>query len=382
MKKIIFTLLLFILCNQFGFANTQNEIQFIYLNGSNNNDKKMRNWFFNGMNKLHPKMKDAFSSSNFIKEKLLENNKYTISNEPEAFFWGNKSSEQIETINSDLNITKMFSPRLAQRVRTFMAHCLHDAIWVSHYRNMHPVVEDLHKQILENHKKGKPVILFGYSAGSFITYEYMFNKFPNINVENYYDTTYVSEEIKTHIKTNKKKDTCIDALLEAELAVYSADKKLLPNNNTEVVKTNYDKLDEYTCKFCMPEDAIKGVINFASPLVLFYSDISNPNYPLTYHNKLLYKYLLENDIFWLTVNYADDPFGYPTSKNISYLDLKDKLNMEIKPNKGFLYSKSDIKSRRTFLGAHTSYWSTGKKFSKAVIEAYKEGYELYNLNDL
>ena len=382
MKRILAILILLMINGCFVQANEQKEIQFIYINGSNNNDKKMTKWFFDGMNKLHPKMKEAFSTSEYTQEKFLKNGEYTIAESPEAFFWGDKSSEEIENINSDLNITKMFSPRLAQRVRSFMAHCLHDAIWVSHYRNMHPVVEDLHHQIIKNYEKGKPVVLFGYSAGSFITYEYMFNKFANINLENYFDNTFVSDELKKYIKDNKKKDTCIDALLEAKLAVYSAEGKLIPNNNTEFAKQNYDKIDDYTCKYCMPEGAVKGVVNFASPLVLFYSDISNPNYPLTYHNKLLYKYLLENNIFWLTVNYADDPFGYPTTKNISYVDLKDKLNMEIKPNKGFLYSKSDIKSRRTVLGAHTSYWATGKKFSKAVIQAYKDGYELYNSNDL
>lgn len=382
MKRILAILILLMINGCFVQANEQKEIQFIYINGSNNNDKKMTKWFFDGMKKLHPKMKEAFSTSEYTQEKFLEKGKYIINEEPEAFFWGDKSSEEIENINSDLNITKMFSPRLAQRVRSFMAHCLHDAIWVSHYRNMHPVVEDLHHQIIKNYEKGKPVVLFGYSAGSFITYEYMFNKFANINLENYFDNTFVSDELKKYIKDNKKKDTCIDALLEAKLAVYSAEGKLIPNNNTEFAKQNYDKIDDYTCKYCMPEGAVKGVVNFASPLVLFYSDISNPNYPLTYHNKLLYKYLLENNIFWLTVNYADDPFGYPTTKNISYVDLKDKLNMEIKPNKGFLYSKSDIKSRRTVLGAHTSYWATGKKFSKAVIHAYKDGYELYNSNDL
>ena len=87
-------------------------------------------------------------------------------------------------------------------------------------------------------------------------------------------------------------------------------------------------------------------------------------------------------MFWLTVNYADDPLGYPTTKNISYTDLKDKLKLPIIPNNGFLYSKSDVKSKRTFIGAHTSYWSTSKKFSKAVIDAYIEGYKLYNSNDL
>ena len=382
MRKILAILTLLIINGCYTLANETKEIQFIYINGSNNNDKKMTEWFFDGMNKLHPKMKEAFLTSKYTQDKFLENGKYTIAENPEAFFWGDKSSEEIENINSDLNITKMFSPRLAQRVRSFMAHCLHDAIWVSHYRNMHPVIEDLHKQIIKNYKEGKTVVLFGYSAGSFITYEYMFNKFANINLENYFNNVFVSDELKKHIKENKKKDTCIDALLEAKIAVYSAEGKLIPNNNTKFVKESYNKLDEYTCKYCMPNGAVRGVVNFASPLVLFYSDISNPNYPLTYHNKLLYKYLLENNMFWLTVNYADDPFGYPTTKNISYVDLRDKLNMEIKPDKGFLYSKSDIKSRRTVLGAHTSYWATGKKFAKTVVQAYKDGYELYNSNDL
>ncbi len=87
-------------------------------------------------------------------------------------------------------------------------------------------------------------------------------------------------------------------------------------------------------------------------------------------------------MFWLTVNYSDDPLGYPATKNISYKDLKDKIDIDIIPDEGFLYSKSDIKSRRTFIGAHTSYWATGKKFSKAVADAYEEGYKLYNDNDL
>lgn len=382
MKKILLVLLILLLSAPFSYCEEQQEIQFIYINGSNNNDKKMKKWFFDGMNKMHPYMSDVFNSNPFIKEHLLENGRYVVSNEPEAFFWGDKSSEEINAINSDLNWLKMFSPKLAQTVRTLLAHYLHDAIWVSHYRNMHPVVDDLHIQVMENYKKNKPVVIFGYSAGAFVSYEYIFNKLPDIDVYDYFKTTYLSDDFKEYVKNNPKQPTCIDALISSKLAVYSADGKLVPNVNEDMSKKLYSELDEYTCKHCVPKGALKGIINFGSPLVLFYSDISNPSYPLTYYNKLLYKYLLENDIFWLTVNYSDDPLGYPTTKNISYADLKDKLDMSVIPNEGFLYSKSDIKSRRTFLGAHTSYWATSKKFSKAVAQAYEEGYILYNYNDL
>lgn len=378
MKKILVLLVSFFIFQLNVFASDRHEIQFIYINGSNNNDAKMKSWFFDGMNKMHPHMYNAFVSSPFINEKLLLNGEYSISTTPEAFFWGDKSNAQIQTLNSELTFTKVFSPRIAQTVRSLLAHYLHDAIWVSHYRNMHPVVDDLHKQVMENYCNNKSVILFGYSAGAFVTYEYMFNKLPDINVVDYYKHTNVSEEFINFVQENKQKDTCIDALVDSGLVVYSAEGKLVPSMNLKNAKESYLELDKYTCTSCVPKGALKGIVNFASPLVLFYSDISSPNYPLTYYNKLLYKYLLENDMFWLTVNYADDPLGYPTTKNISYSDLKSKIDIEIQQKEGFLYSKSNVKSRKTFLGSHTSYWATAKKFSKAVVAGYEEGFNLYN----
>ena len=381
MKKLLLLILFLFVFSPVSFSSEEKEIQFIYINGSNNNDKKMTDWFFKGVKKMHPNMLNAFNSSEFIKSKFLNNGEYKISETPETFFWGDRSNEQIQSLNKQLTFTKVFSPKLAQTVRSLLAHYLHDAIWVSHYRNMHPVINDLHSQVMDNYKQGKSVVLYGYSAGSFVTYEYMYNKLPNIDVVDYYNHTSISSEFMRFILDNKKENTCIDALISSGLAVYSADGNLVPIEN-EKSKELYNNLDKYTCQSCIPDGALKGVVNFASPLILFYSDISNPNYPFTYYNKLLYKYLLENKLFWLTVNYSDDPLGYSTTKNISYKDLKDKINIDIKQNEGFLYTKSSIKSRRTFIGAHTSYWATSKKFSKAVVEAYKEGYILYNDNDL
>lgn len=379
MRKIILLIFCSLIFVQNVVANEQQEIQFVYINGSNNNDVKMKTWFYEGVYKLHSQMYDSFFSSDFIYKNLLKNGEYNISSSPEIFFWGDRSNEEIQALNSDLSFTKVFSPRLAQTVRTLLAHYLHDAIWVSHYRNMHPVVEDLHKQVMENYRNNKSVILFGYSAGAFVTYEYMFNKLADINLLDFYNYSKVGEEFVDFVESNPKNNTCIDALIDSGLVIYSADGKLIPNKNLQSFRDFYLKLDEYTCTSCIPQGALKGIINFASPLVLFYSDISNPNYPLTYYNKLLYKYILENDIFWLTVNYADDPLGFPTTKNLSYNDLKNIIDIQINPKKGFLYSKSDVKSRKTFIRSHTSYWATAKKFSRAVVDAYQEGFNLYNI---
>ncbi len=377
--RLLLSLILLLTCCSFAYSNEDtHQIRFVYINGSNNNDPKMKKWFFDGIKKTHPDMLKSFNESVFIKEKFLKRGQYSIYPHPEAFFWGDKSSTEIQVLNSNLKFTQFISPRFAQTVRTLLAHYLHDAIWVSHYRNMHPVLDDLHAQIMRDYASGSPVVLFGYSAGAFVAYEYMFNKLPYVDSYDYFLNTNLSDNFKNFVKNNKSQNTCIDALIESKLAVYSADGRLIPNVNENDSKKIYLNLDSYTNKMCTPDGALKGIVNFASPLVLFYSDISNPAYPLTYYNKLLYKYILENDMFWLTVNYADDPLGYPTTRNVSYNDLKNLLDIPITPNNGFLYSKSDIKSRRTFIGAHTSYWATSDKFSKAVVQAYEEGYCLYN----
>ena len=44
----------------------QENVSFVYINGSNNNDVKMRNWYINGVNKLHPVMKKKFEKNKII----------------------------------------------------------------------------------------------------------------------------------------------------------------------------------------------------------------------------------------------------------------------------------------------------------------------------
>ena len=127
----------------------------------------------------------------------------------------------------------------------------------------------------------------------------------------------------------------------------------------------------------MPDGAIKGIVNFASPLVLFYSDIADPEYELTYYNRYMLKYMLEKDVFMLTVNFKEDPMGYPTTKNLSVDEISQKARIQIENPTGFVFDNSDIWSKRTFLVAHTSYWSARKTFAKAVAKSYVEGHKYF-----
>ncbi len=85
------------------------------------------------------------------------------------------------------------------------------------------------------------------------------------------------------------------------------------------------------------------------------------------------KYWVANNKFFITVNYAEDPLGIPTTENPTYEQLKTYWGTDDVKGQGFIYDKSDAKTSRTFISAHTSYWATSKKFSKTVVAAYEEG---------
>ena len=63
MRKIFIFLALFILCANSVFA--QNRIELIYINGSNNNDLKMTKWFYKGISKFHPVLRETLTEDDF-----------------------------------------------------------------------------------------------------------------------------------------------------------------------------------------------------------------------------------------------------------------------------------------------------------------------------
>ena len=355
----------------------QSNVSFVYINGSNNNDAKMRNWYVNGVEKLHPVMKKKFEKNKEIKKVFLNKTKYNINEKPVIFFWGDKSKRDLEFVQEQLDITKAFSPTIAYKVRSMLTAYLHDAIWVQKSHNMLPILDDLNETIRQEATKGNKVVLYGYSAGTFITYEYMFNKLPYINPENLFNTINVSEEVRSFVKTHPVENTCISALSKANIGMVSDSGHLvLKNFDDNSIEQNYLNLQEATKTACAPKDTFKGVVNFASPLVLFYSDLADSDYELTYYNRLMLKYIIENGLFFITVNYREDPLGFPSSKNLTIAEMEKLADIKIENPTGFVYDNSSVWSKRSVLFAHTSYWSAKRTFANAVVKAFSNGYRL------
>ena len=251
---------------------------------------------------------------------------------------------------------------------------MHDAIWVQKTHHMLPIVKNLNDMVKDEYSQGRSTILYGYSAGTFITYEYLVNTLPYINLEELFNNLKAEEDFKEFVKANPRRNTCISALDDAGIGVVTSSGKLVFNTDKDSFKKRYLEIDKSTENVCSPVVAVKGVVNFASPLVLFYSDLADPDYEQTYYNKLMLKYMMENGLFWLTVNFREDPLAFPSSRNLTYQEMEKIINLTFTDPKGFIYDNSGVWSWRPFFLAHTSYWSARKKFSKAVVKSFVEGY--------
>ncbi len=348
------------------------------MNGSNANTENDKTAFTTGMNNTQEQVKAFFESSEFIQKHLLKNGEYCIDATPYVFFWGYQSQEDLNNVNDCLLSMKMISPKLAQSVRSLLFHCMHDAIWVQKTYHMQNVVNNLHRQIMKAYKNGEKVILSGHSAGSFITYEYAIHKLPCIKPDELIKKLEQTDggEMDSFYKEHPIKPTCLDAITESGLAVYTAGGKFIGNHSCEHSKEIYANLDKYTDLVCAPQDEVLGIINFGSPLVLFYSDIKDQSIAINNYNKNLFEYMQNNNIFFLTVNFADDPIGFPVSRNYTADELQNMNSLIFSDSsKGFIYNKSNVKSPATFIMAHSSYWKHPKKFAKAMRDAYIEGYK-------
>ena len=232
----------------------------------------------------------------------------------------------------------------------------------------------LNEVVKKEYEQGNSTILYGYSAGTFITYEYLFNTLPYLNLQHLFNNIDVPNEMREFVAENPRPNTCLMALSEAKLGAVTSAGHLVFDSNIESLKEHYLALDEATKKVCSPEGAVKGIVNFASPLVLFYSDLADKNYDLNFYNKLMLKYIMENRMFMLSVNFREDPLAFPSTRNLTYQEMEQMVGQEFTDPSGFVYDNSGVWSWRPFFLAHTSYWSARKRFAKAVVKSFIDGY--------
>lgn len=383
MKK--FVLLILVLFLTYSCASAQQNVSFVYINGSNNNDEKMANWFEKGVRSFHKTVRKKFLSNKIIQKYCqAENTQLNIKEEPVIFFWGYQSRQDLDFLKNKLELSKAVSSSGAYIARSLITQCMHDAIWVQKPQHMIPILKQLNETVKKEAAEGNSVVLYGYSAGTFITYEYLFRHLRYVNLEKMFKNYLADEEFLKFVKNNPRENTCLAALLEnsSNIGTISQTGKFLLNPNTKQLKENYLKINNYTNMVCAPKNKVVGVVNYASPLPLFYSNLADDDYDLNYAGTEMIKYIFENGIFFMTINFREDPLGIPTSNNLKISEINTIINTDIKNPTGLFYDNSGVWSKRPFPMAHTSYWKAKNTFAKAIVDTFVNGYKFqYDIND-
>ncbi len=346
-KIILYIIFLFII---FPINIAFCDVNFLYTHGSN---EEGADFFNNVSKKLHKNIEKELNKSEVFRKNVLGNKK--INSTPLTYYWGEKTLVSFEKINKGVDVSNVYAPILSQFIKKQLAHTMHDTVWISFYPNLLNILEEINNIAIDNYKNKDSLILLGYSSGALITYNYLLFKIPYINTQNFFADSNISN-----------KNTCLTALIKSDSINLNINWDLKKANN---YKDKLKNIDSYTKMYCNPNN-INGVINFGVP-ILFFQDEFYKGSAYKIMNDLLIKYIVENNMFFLTVNYKDDPFGVKALKKLEYSTFRTQ---NVKNGSGFIYEYNNFKSYKTFLKAHNAYWTSRKQFAKNVKKAYEEGF--------
>lgn len=353
-------------------------IDIIYIHGA----YETRDAFNNSVRNVHDDMVKQFQNDPFMYKNLLDNGNKKIGEKEIIFFWADQTEENQKILDKALAYVKNVGSFISRFGRETLSHLLHDAIWISKPVNYTPLLNDLLKVVKEENSKGNQVILYGYSAGSLLASEYLTQKMPIIDLNEVKnaadDDSYMNRYFAQTVKKHKFKPTCLDALKESKLVFYTDNDEFVANPDISFLKREFPNLDTYTDKYCSPQGALKGIVVFGAPLTIFDSSAPKEGSSSNQLMQLAMKYLVENNVFFLVVNYENDFIGMPLAGKPTLNDLQNSQNLgDVTPNGGFLYDATGVKCWTNVFSSHMAYWSNGKRFAKSIVKAYNDGYKYF-----
>jgi len=377
MKKILLFLLIMLGLN-ITVSATETPINVIYIHGANQGKMGGLDGFTEWVNRMHPDLKKNFEKSDFIKSHLLSDT--YIKEQPDILYWAHMLRENKSLIDYGLEKSKKNSNAILQFIRDLIGQNVHDAVWLQKNKNMTPILDKLNDKVLANYKKGEKTMLVGYSAGTFITLHYVLIRTPVINICDLYkqfkNQENITEEDVLFVEKYANQNTCVFAAIKSKLFLVDSEGVLHLNPNKKQREEALKRISQDTSLVCAPEDAISGVLNFGSPIVVFYSELSEANALNKYILAKSMQNIVETNKFYLTVNYAIDPIAMPIP-DFTYEELlTNQYCKNIKNGNGFIYD-TIIKGGKAITDGHRQYWFRTKSYTKAVVKAYENGYKYF-----
>jgi hypothetical protein len=274
---------------------------------------------------------------------------------------------------------------LAAKVQNNLASMLQDLFWLINARNQVEINDSLNHFIREQVPAGNKVVLYGYSGGAIIDFNYLLSQLPYIDL---YPSAKANKTLPTEVveqlNDREIRHTCLQAVLDNQLGQFDhqAQLTLFPNDSEWTSQENQIRylnellpaLKKANQSTCLPADRLKGVVTFGSPIAALTARSLNASQGNLYLQ--LSRFLVEHNIFWVNLNRLNDPLGYslPVSAIEDQLLRQYQLNLYGK-DRGFIYSNILFQNRVFFYNAHLWYLKNSQLFSKAIVNNLKSGYE-------
>lgn len=360
-------------------------IDFVYVHGAARNKAPDQQIFAGQIETLHYYALKELNRNPEIRDGLLDNCRLAISPDARPYYWGQTSQAEIEVVDRNVAWANENKTGLVKKIQPRLAYAMHDTAWLSRLHNKKAVLLGLQDYLQQSFEAGRPVVLWGHSAGALAVLSYMSFSIPYVDREliERYPTL---APLGALLEASGVTETCVVALLEANVATLDDSGELYPmlGNFTmrdpeaqrrlqaDYLRGQAAVFAERTRQDCAPPESILGVVTVGSPALVF-SAKGGADAEAAMGSEAL-SHLFEDGRFWLDINHHDDLVGFPLDDRDWSVRLARGVGREVRSDNGFFISNYRVRRGATMLSAHSWYIRSPAQFAKVWSETYSEGY--------
>ena len=361
-------------------------IDFVYVHGAARNKVPDEQIFAAQIETLHYYVLKEFNRNPEILRGLLDNCRFSISPDARPYYWGQSSQAEIEVVDRNLAWSNENKTGLVKKIQPRLAYAMHDTAWLSRLHNEKSVLLGLQEHLRASFEAGRPVVLWGHSAGALAVLSYMRFGIPYVDQEliGRYPSLAALSEL---LDFSGVQQTCVLALLESDVATLDDTGQIYPmlgnfrmadpdaqaRLQADYLRGQAGTFAAHTQRDCAPPHAVLGIVTVGSPALVFSSKGGVDAEALMGREAL--SHLFVDGRFWIDINHHDDLVGFPLDDRDWPERLKSSLGREVRSDNGFFISNYRVRSGATMLSAHSWYIRSPAQFARVWSETYSEGYQ-------
>jgi hypothetical protein len=364
-------------------------IDFIYLHGSRpvkpGEEAQAEQEFYEQIDTMHEWVQAELYNEPTVQKYLLDDGKRKINPRAGRFYWGHVSGEdysEVQRITEWSELKHGVPGPAARLLQQVFVTGIHDTFWVSGFENARRVHFKLHEKIMKSVAQGREVVLFGHSAGAMAIQTYALYQVPYVDLQELLSVG--DNQEGKDILGERELQTCLRAMLESGVLEISNEGRLVGRLATatmhdqdalkvfrqQLVREKLERLPEATQKFCLPPNALRGLVTYGNPALVLDMKLSGDRGQALFY---FMRYVLQEQLFWLNINHIRDAMGYAIYDGDDLPEILERsLAVPVMPNGGFFISGSAT-SGASVLSAHSWYWLKPHQFSKVLAETFAKG---------